>query len=200
MKKFKEITSLAIPMPISNIDTDMIIPGKFLKTVKRTGLSKGLFYRMRFNEDGSKNKSFVLNKEIYCGAKIIVAGENFGCGSSREHAPWALIDYGISCIISTSFADIFFNNANKNGILCVIVKNDELELLMDKAEIAEPININLIDQKITNESKEINIIFNIEKHRKNNLINGLDEIGITLENNKKITDYENKLSISMPWL
>ena len=200
MKKFKEINSLAIPMPMSNIDTDMIIPGKFLKTVERTGLGKGLFYSMRFNEDGSKNKSFVFNKEIYSDAKIIVAGENFGCGSSREHAPWALIDYGISCIISTSFADIFFNNANKNGILCVIVKNDELELLMDKALIAEELNINLIDQLITNESKEIKINFNIERHRKNNLINGLDEIGITLGNEKKITDYENRLSVSTPWI
>ena len=199
MEKFTKITETVAPMPLPNIDTDMIFPGRFLKTVERTGLGKIAFFRMRYNEDGSENNDFILNKEEYRNSKIIIAGDNFGCGSSREHAPWALLDFGIRCIISTSFADIFFNNAFKNGILCIPMEKQDVEKLMNDAINKNKLTIDLVEKKIIREDNSV-VPFKIDQHRRHNLINGLDEIGITLESEEEITKFETKLSFEKPWI
>tara|TARA_B100002051_G_C16714139_1_gene628364 strand:+ start:1397 stop:1996 length:600 start_codon:yes stop_codon:yes gene_type:complete len=199
MDKFTEITEVAAPMPLPNIDTDMIFPGRFLKTVERTGLGKIAFYRMRYNDDGTENKDFILNKDEYRKSRIIIAGDNFGCGSSREHAPWALLDFGIRCIISTSFADIFFNNAFKNGILCIPMKEQEVTILMADAVNKNKLKIDLVKKNIVREDNST-VPFEIDQHRRHNLLNGLDEIGITLESEEEISKFETKLSLEKPWV
>ncbi|MFK5980210.1 MAG: 3-isopropylmalate dehydratase small subunit [Rhizobiaceae bacterium] len=201
MDKFKTITSTAAPLPIVNIDTDMIIPKDYLKTIKRSGLSIGLFAEMRFNEDGSKKEDFVLNQPAYQGIEILVAGDNFGCGSSREHAPWALLDYGIRCIISTSFADIFYNNCFKNGILPIIVTPEQLEDLMDDAKRGAnaKLTVNLEDQTISGpDGGEIK--FELDPNRKHRLLEGIDDIGETMGKVSKIKLFEDEYSKSHPWV
>ena len=195
MDKFTQLTGVAAPLPIINIDTDMIIPKDYLKTIKRTGLSEGLFAEMRLNEDGSENPDFVLNKPAYRQATILVAGDNFGCGSSREHAPWALLDRGIRCVISTSFADIFYNNCFKNGILPVQVSEDELEKLMDDANRGSNavLTVDLEAQTISGPDGGT-ISFDLDAHKKHCLLNGLDDIGLTMEKVDSIDAYENELS------
>ena len=194
MKSFTRHTGVAAPLPIINVDTDMIIPKQYLKTIKRTGLGTGLFSEMRYNDDGSENADFVLNKPAYRNASIIVAGDNFGCGSSREHAPWALQDFGIRCVISTSFADIFYNNCFKNGILPVVVTEQQLEMLMDDAERGSnaTISVDLESQEIRGPDGGV-IHFDIDPFRKHCLMNGLDDIGLTLEKGAKIDAFEQKL-------
>ncbi|MBL42764.1 MAG: 3-isopropylmalate dehydratase small subunit [Rhodospirillaceae bacterium] len=199
MEKFTKITEIAAPMPLPNIDTDMIFPGRFLKTVQRTGLGSIAFYRLRYNEDGSENPDFVLNNHDYRESKIIIAGDNFGCGSSREHAPWALLDFGIRCIISTSFADIFFNNSFKNGILCIPMLKKNVDILMQDAENNHKLTVDLIEKNIIRYDNT-SIPFEIDQHRRHNLLNGLDEIGITLESEEKIANFESKLSYEKPWI
>ncbi len=201
MDKFTTLTAVAAPMPIVNVDTDMIIPKQFLKTIKRTGLGASLFYEMRFNEDGSENPDFVLNKPAYRNASIIVAGDNFGCGSSREHAPWALKDFGISCVISTSFADIFFNNCFKNGILPVVVSPEDLEKLMDDAERGAnaTLTVDLEAQEIRGPDGGT-VSFEIDPFRKHCLLNGLDDIGLTMEKAPGIDNYESRLAGERPWV
>ena len=195
MDKFTTLTGVAAPMPIVNVDTDMIIPKDYLKTILRTGLAEGLFAEMRLNEDGSENPDFVLNKPAYRQAEILVAGDNFGCGSSREHAPWALLDFGIRCIISTSFADIFYNNSFKNGILPIVVSRQDLEKLMDDAERGSNarLTIDLEAQTITGPDGGT-ITFDIDPHRKHCLLNGLDDIGLTMEKAPAIDEYEEKMA------
>ena len=201
MDKFTKLTGVAAPLPIVNVDTDMIIPKDYLKTIKRTGLGKGLFAEMRFREDGSENPDFVLNKPAYRHAQVLVAGDNFGCGSSREHAPWALLDFGISCMISTSFADIFYNNCFKNGILPIVVSPDDLKKLMDDAERGSnaTLTIDLPKQEIRGPDGGV-VKFNIDAHRKHCLLNGLDDIGLTLEKVSSIDAYEKKAAASHSWL
>ncbi|MEL6503285.1 MAG: 3-isopropylmalate dehydratase small subunit [Pseudomonadota bacterium] len=201
MDKFTQLTGVAAPLPIINIDTDMIIPKDYLKTIKRTGLAEGLFAEMRLNEDGSENPDFVLNKPAYRNAQILVAGDNFGCGSSREHAPWALLDRGIRCVISTSFADIFYNNCFKNGILPVKVTPDELEKLMDDAERGSNavLTVDLESQTITGPDGGT-ISFDLDAHKKHCLLNGLDDIGLTMEKSGSIDTYEAKLGDARPWV
>ncbi len=201
MDKFTQMTGVAAPLPIINIDTDMIIPKDYLKTVKRTGLAEGLFAEMRLNEDGSENPDFVLNKPAYRDATILVAGDNFGCGSSREHAPWALLDRGIRCVISTSFADIFYNNCFKNGILPIAVSEDELDALMDDANRGSNavLSVDLEAQTITGPDGGT-ISFDIDPHKKHCLLNGLDDIGLTMEKADNIGAYESKLEASRPWV
>ena len=201
MDKFTTLTAVAAPMPFVNIDTDMIIPKQFLKTIKRTGLGKSLFYEMRFNDDGTENEDFVLNKPAYRNAEIIVAGDNFGCGSSREHAPWALKDFGVSCVISTSFADIFYNNSFKNGILPIVVKPEELDELMDDASRGAnaTLTVDLEAQEIRGPDGGV-ITFEIDPHLKHCLLNGLDDIDLTLEKAPKIDTYESKLGSERPWV
>jgi len=200
MEKFTKLTGVAAPLPIVNIDTDMIIPKDYLKTIKRTGLGSGLFAEMRFNEDGSENPDFVLNKPAYRNAQILVAGDNFGCGSSREHAPWALLDFGIRCVIATSFADIFYNNCFKNGILPIVVRPDELDKLMDDASRGSNATLT-----VDLESQEIHgpdggtIKFEIDAFKKHCLLNGLDDIGLTLEKGAAITSFEQKNAETRPW-
>lgn len=200
MQKFTTLTGVAAPMPITNIDTDMIIPKQFLKTIKRTGLGKSLFYEMRFNEDGSENPDFVLNQPAYRKAEILVAEDNFGCGSSREHAPWALMDFGIRCVISTSFTDIFYNNCFKNGILPIRVTPEQLAALMDDAERGAnaTLTVDLESQTIKGPDGG-EILFDIDPFRKHCLINGLDDIGQTLEKAEKIDRFEGKLTADQPW-
>ena len=200
MEKFTTLTGIAAPLPIVNVDTDMIIPKDYLKTIKRTGLGTGLFAELRYNEDGSENADFVLNKPAYRQAEILVAGDNFGCGSSREHAPWALLDFGIRCVISTSFADIFYNNCFKNGILPIKVTPEQLALLMDDAERGANarLTVDLENQTISGpDGGEIG--FEIDSFRKHCLLNGLDEIGLTLERADVISSYEDKLAERRPW-
>ncbi|WP_375573342.1 3-isopropylmalate dehydratase small subunit [Ahrensia marina] len=201
MEKFTTLTSVAAPMPVINVDTDMIIPKQFLKTIKRTGLGKSLFYEMRYNEDGSENTDFVLNKAAYRGANILVAGDNFGCGSSREHAPWALLDYGIRCVISTSFADIFYNNCFKNGILPIVVSSDELDALMDDAQRGSnaTLSVDLENQTIKGPDGGT-ISFEIDAFRKHCLMNGLDDIGLTMEKAPHIDSFEGKMDADRPWV
>ena len=190
------LEGVAAPMRIINIDTDRIIPKQYLKTIKRTGLGEGLFSEMRYNDDGSENPDFVLNQPAYRNAKILVVGDNFGCGSSREHAPWALADFGIRCVISTSFADIFFNNCAKNGILAIVVSPDELEKLFEDAERGAnaTLTIDLAAQTIKGPDGGT-LHFEIDEGRKHNLLNGLDEIGLTLEQKAPAIDaYEAKLA------
>jgi 3-isopropylmalate/(R)-2-methylmalate dehydratase small subunit len=201
MEKFRKITAIAAPMPLINIDTDMIIPKQFLKTIKRSGLGISAFHEMRYHLDGSDNPNFILNKEAYQGVNILVAGDNFGCGSSREHAPWALLDFGIRCVISTSFADIFYNNCFKNGILPVIVTEDELLLLMKDAEKGSNARmvVDLENQHIQTSDGEV-INFDVDQHRKHCLINGLDDIGLTLEKVTLIDAFETQMAQSTPWV
>jgi 3-isopropylmalate/(R)-2-methylmalate dehydratase small subunit len=201
MQKFDKLEGVAAPMDIINIDTDMIIPKQFLKTIKRSGLGKSLFFEMRYTNDGEENADFILNKPPYRSAQILVAGDNFGCGSSREHAPWALLDYGIRCVISTSFADIFYNNCFKNGILPIKVTPEQRDaLLADAADIENPeLKIDLNLQKISRPNGAT-ISFEIDPFRKECLLNGLDDIGLTLEKSEIIRSYEQKRSSSLPWL
>ena len=201
MDKFTRLTGVAAPLPVVNIDTDMIIPKDYLKTIKRTGLGKGLFAESRYNEDGSENESFVLNQPAYRKATILVAGDNFGCGSSREHAPWALLDFGIRCVISTSFADIFYNNCFKNGILPVVVSPDDHEKLMDDARRGAnaTITVDLEAQEITGPDGGT-VKFDIDAFKKHCLLNGLDDIGLTMEKAASITSYEQSSAASRPWL
>ena len=200
MEKFNKLRGVAAPFNMINIDTDKLIPKQFLKTIKRTGLGKHLFNEMRFNEDGSEKPDFVLNKAAYRGSNIIVAGDNFGCGSSREHAPWALLDYGIKCVISTSFADIFYNNCFKNGILPIVVNKQQLDQLMDDAENGANavLDIDLEAQEITRPNGE-SVTFEIDEFRKHCLINGLDDIGLTMEKEKNIDSFEKKRAMEQPW-
>ena len=201
MEKFEKLTAIAAPMPLINIDTDMIIPKQFLKTIKRTGLGVSAFYEMRYNLDGSNRPDFVLNKEAYKDANILVAGDNFGCGSSREHAPWALLDFGIRCVISTSFADIFYTNCFKNGILPVIVTEEQLRLLMKDAEKGSNSRmvVDLENQNIETSDGDV-IAFDVDPHSKHCLINGLDDIGLTLEKVASIDAFETKMAQSAPWV
>ena len=198
MDKFISLQGIAAPLPIVNIDTDMIIPKQFLKTIKRTGLGVSLFYEMRYDNDGKLINDFVLNTSPYDQSKILVAGDNFGCGSSREHAPWSLKDFGIRCIISTSFADIFYNNCFQNGILPIVVSAKQLDELMAAASNQHEFKIDLPDQKITVGGTSIN--FDIEEHRKDRLLQGLDDIGITLGYQEDIAAYEEEQKIKKPWL
>ena len=201
MEKFTSLTGVAAPLEITNVDTDMIIPKQYLKTIKRTGLGSGLFAEMRFNEDGSENPDFVLNKPAYRKAQVLVAEDNFGCGSSREHAPWALLDFGIRCVISTSFADIFYNNCFKNGILPIKVTPDELAKLMDDAQRGAnaTLTIDLEAQEIRGPDGGT-VKFDIDPFRKHCLLNGLDDIGLTMEKAEKIAGFETKAAVERPWL
>jgi 3-isopropylmalate/(R)-2-methylmalate dehydratase small subunit len=201
MEKFTKLTGVAAPLPMINVDTDMIIPKQFLKTIKRTGLGKDLFHEMRYSPDGREIPDFVLNKPQYRTASILVAGENFGCGSSREHAPWALLDFGIRCVIAPSFADIFYNNCFKNGILPVALAAADVDKLMDDAERGAnaTVTIDLESQEIRGPDGGC-IKFDIDPFRKHCLLNGLDDIGLTLEKVAAIDTYEAKAKISQPWL
>ncbi len=200
MDKFTTLTGVAAPLPITNIDTDMIIPKQFLKTIKRTGLGKSLFFEMRYDEAGKPNPDFVLNQPSWQKAQILVAGDNFGCGSSREHAPWALLDFGIRCVISTSFADIFYNNCFKNGILPIKLPQEDVDKLMDDARRGAnaTITVDLEAQEIKGPDGGV-IKFDIDPFRKHCLLNGLDDIGLTLEKQDAISAYESKLAESRPW-
>jgi len=198
MKKFVSLKSIPAYLPIVNIDTDMIIPKQFLKTIKRTGLGKNLFYEMRYDNDGKIIENFVLNKAPYKNSKILIAGNNFGCGSSREHAPWALLDFGITCVISTSYADIFYNNCFKNGILPIILDEEKIKELSEYSIRKEEIFIDLKDEKITYGNNKIS--FEIDPFKKKCLMEGLDDIALSLEKSSKIKDYENKLKSSKPWI
>jgi len=201
MDKFTTLTGVAAPMPLINIDTDMIIPKQFLKTIKRTGLGKNLFDEMRYAWDGAEIPDFVLNQPAYRKAQIIVAGANFGCGSSREHAPWALLDFGIRCVIAPSFADIFYNNSFKNGILPIVLPQEQVDLLMDDARRGANavISIDLEKQEITGPDGG-KIHFDIDPFRKHCLLNGLDDIGLTLQKQSKIDSFESNRKLSQPWL
>lgn len=201
MDKFTTLSGVAAPLKIINVDTDMIIPKQYLKTIKRTGLGKGLFSEQRYKDDGSENPDFVLNKPAYRQAKILVAGDNFGCGSSREHAPWALADFGIKCVISTSFGDIFYNNCFKNGILPIRVSQEELDKLFDDADRGSnaTLTIDLEKQEIRGPDGGC-ITFELDPFRKHCMLNGLDDIGLTLEKKTSISTYESKARESRPWL
>ena len=200
MEKFVKLVGVAAPLPIMNVDTDMIIPKQYLKTIQRTGLGTGLFSEMRYREDGSENPDFVLNRPAYRKASILVAGDNFGCGSSREHAPWALLDFGVRCVISTSFADIFYNNCFKNGILPITVGQSDLDKLMDDAGRGAnaTLTIDLEAQEIRGPDGGV-IAFEIDPFRKHCLLNGLDDIGLTLQKADKIGDYEKQAAAKRPW-
>ncbi len=201
MQKFDKLSGVAVPLNILNIDTDMIIPKQFLKTIKRSGLGVNLFSEMRYTDDGGENPDFVLNKPAYRNAEILVAGDNFGCGSSREHAPWALLDFGIRCVISTSFADIFYNNCFKNGILPIKVSADERDaLLADAADTENPeLTIDLAGQTISRPNG-VAISFDIDPFRKQCLLDGLDDIGLTMEKETSISTFEEGRKAGMPWL
>jgi 3-isopropylmalate/(R)-2-methylmalate dehydratase small subunit len=201
MEKFETLNGVAAPLNIVNIDTDMIIPKQFLKTIKRTGLGKSLFYEMRFTQDGKEQPDFILNKQAYRKAQILVAGNNFGCGSSREHAPWALLDFGIRCVISTSFADIFYNNCFKNGILPIVVSPENLKKLLDDADRGSnaTITIDLPKQEIRGPDGGT-VKFDIDPFRKHCLLNGLDDIALSLEKVSSIEAYEKKQAASHSWL
>ena len=201
MDKFTTLTGVAAPLAIDNIDTDMIIPKQYLKTIKRTGLGEGLFAEMRYREDGSENPDFVLNKQAYRKASILVAGHNFGCGSSREHAPWALLDFGIRCVIATDFADIFYNNCFNNGILPVKVSREDLAKLMDDAERGAnaTLTVDLPNQEIRGPDGGV-VRFEIDAFRKHRLIEGLDQIGLTLKEAPAIEAHEKKAAAAHPWL
>jgi 3-isopropylmalate/(R)-2-methylmalate dehydratase small subunit len=201
MEKFKNLTAVAAPLPDINIDTDKIIPKQYLKTIQRTGLGKGLFSELRYNDDGSENKEFVLNKSQYRNAKILVAGDNFGCGSSREHAPWALLDYGLKVVISTSFADIFYNNCFKNGMLPIVLDEKEVSLLMEETERGSnaTLTVDLESQEITTSDGNV-MNFKIDKFLKHCLLNGLDDIALTLEKDTDIKNFEDDVKSQRPWL
>jgi 3-isopropylmalate/(R)-2-methylmalate dehydratase small subunit len=201
MEKFTKLTGVAAPLPMRNVDTDMIIPKQFLKTIKRTGLGKSLFFEMRFDEAGKEIPDFVLNQPAYRKATILVTGENFGCGSSREHAPWALLDFGIRCIIATDFADIFYNNCFQNGILPIKLPQADVDKLMDDASRGSnaTVTIDLESQEIRGPDGGV-IKFDIDPFRKHCLLNGLDNIGLTLEKQKAIDAFEEKTQTTRPWL
>ena len=198
MEKFTNLKSIPSYLSLQNIDTDMIIPKQFLKTIKRTGLGKSLFYEMRYDENGKINSGFVLNKEPYNKSKILLAGKNFGCGSSREHAPWALSDFGIKCVISSSFADIFYNNCFKNGILPIKISEDEILEISQYSKRKEEIEINLEKQQINFGNKNIN--FELDEFKKKCLIEGLDDIALSMEKINHIDKFENKTNSSKPWI
>ena len=198
MRKFNILKGIPANLPMINVDTDMIIPKQFLKTIIRTGLGKSLFYEMRYDETGKKIKEFVLNEEPYNNSSILLVGRNFGCGSSREHAPWALLDFGIKCIISSSFADIFYNNCFKNGMLPIILDEKKIEELIQYSERKQNIEVNLKEQEITFGNKRIK--FEFDSFKKKCLLGGLDDISISLEKLEKISSYENKMKSNKPWI
>jgi 3-isopropylmalate/(R)-2-methylmalate dehydratase small subunit len=200
MQKFTTLTGIAAPMPLVNIDTDMIIPKQFLKTIQRSGLGKNLFDEMRYTQDGQEIPDFVLNQPAYRSTEILIAGDNFGCGSSREHAPWALLDFGIRCVISTSFADIFYNNCFKNGILPIVMPQDVVDVLMADAKKGANarVTIDLPSQTVTTSDGQ-SFPFEVDPHRKHCLLNGLDDIGLTLEKAAAIDSYEKTLATLRPW-
>ena len=198
MNKFISIKSVPAYLPIVNIDTDMIIPKQFLKTIKRTGLGKNLFFEMRYDQSGKEIDDFILNNSPYNNSKILIAGKNFGCGSSREHAPWALMDFGITCVISSSYADIFYNNCFKNGILPITISEDQIKEISEYSNRKEEISVNLPEQTISFGNKEIK--FEIDQFKKKCLIEGLDDIALSLEKSEKIVSYENKIKDAKPWI
>ena len=198
MQKFNKLKSIPAYLPIVNIDTDMIIPKQFLKTIKRTGLGKNLFFDMRYDEQGNEIKDFILNQAPFNKSKILIAGKNFGCGSSREHAPWALLDFGITCVISSSYADIFYNNCFKNGILPIKIEEEKIKQILEYSLRKEEIQIDLNEQKIVFGNNEIN--FDLDPFKKKCLIEGLDDIALSLEKSEKIVSFEKKLKISKPWI
>ncbi len=198
MNKFISIKSVPAYLPIVNIDTDMIIPKQFLKTIKRTGLGKNLFFEMRYDQSGKEIDDFILNNSPYNNSKILIAGKNFGCGSSREHAPWALMDFGITCVISSSYADIFYNNCFKNGILPITISEDQIKEISEYSNRKEEISVNLPEQTIRFGNKEIK--FEIDQFKKKCLIEGLDDIALSLEKSEKIVSYENKIKETKPWI
>ncbi len=198
MNKFTTLKSIPAYLPMVNVDTDMIIPKQFLKTIKRTGLGKNLFYEMRYDNNGAEVKDFIFNQSPFNKSKILITGKNFGCGSSREHAPWALLDFGITCVISSSYADIFYNNCFKNGILPIEITEEEIKEVSDYSKRKEEIYVNLPDQKIVFGNKEIK--FEIDPFKKKCLIEGLDDIALSLEKSEKISAYENKLKVNKPWI
>ena len=202
MHPFTTLTAIAAPLPMVNVDTDKIIPAKWLKTIKRTGLGGALFETLRYRDDGSENPDFVLNREPYRRAEILIAGENFGCGSSREHAPWALLDFGIRSVIAPSFADIFFNNCFKNGILPVVLPQDQVEILMREASAAsDPIfTVDLERQEVRRPTGNAAFAFEVDPFRKHCLLNGLDDVGLTLQKAKKIDGFEARQRAAQPWL
>jgi len=198
MQKFNKLKSIPAYLPIVNIDTDMIIPKQFLKTIKRTGLGKNLFFEMRYDDQGNEIKDFVLNQKPFSQSKILIAGKNFGCGSSREHAPWALLDFGITCVISSSYADIFYNNCFKNGILPIKIDEDKIKQISEYSIRKEEIKIDLNEQKIIFGNNEIK--FELDQFKKKCLIEGLDDIALSLEKSEKIETFEKKLTTSKPWI
>jgi len=198
MEKFNILKSVPANLPMMNVDTDMIIPKQFLKTIKRTGLGKSLFFEMRYDEQGKKVDNFVLNTEPYDKSSILLAGKNFGCGSSREHAPWALLDFGIKCVISPSFADIFYNNCFKNGMLPIILNEKKIEELIQYSKRKESIEINLTEQEIIFGNKRIK--FEIDPFKKKCLLYGLDDIALSLEKSEKISSYEHEIKKNKPWI
>ena len=198
MKKFNSLTSIPAYLPIVNIDTDMIIPKQFLKTIKRTGLGKNLFFEIRYDDNGNKIKDFILNQEPHNQSKILIAGKNFGCGSSREHAPWALLDFGITCVISSSYADIFYSNCFKNGILPIILPDEKIKELSEYSKRKEELSIDLNEEKIIFGNSEIK--FDIDPFKKKCLLEGLDDIALSLAREDKINDFEKKLKNNKPWI
>jgi 3-isopropylmalate/(R)-2-methylmalate dehydratase small subunit len=198
MQKFSSLKSIPACLPIVNIDTDMIIPKQFLKTIKRTGLGKNLFFEMRYDDDGKVINDFILNKEPLNNSKILITGNNFGCGSSREHAPWALLDFGITCVISSSYADIFYSNCFKNGILPIILKEEKIKELSEYSKRKEEISIDLKEQKIVYGNNEIK--FDIDPFKKKCLLEGLDDIALSLEKSKQMDSFEKKLKKNKPWI
>ena len=198
MQKFTTLKSIPAYLPIVNIDTDMIIPKQFLKTIKRTGLGKNLFYEMRYDEKGKKIDDFILNQNHFNNSKILIAGKNFGCGSSREHAPWALLDFGITCVISSSFADIFFSNSFKNGILPIVLNEEKIKELSEYANRKEEISIDLSEEKILYGNNEIT--FKVDSFKKKCLLEGLDDIALSLKKSEKIESFEKNLKIQKPWI
>ena len=198
MKKFNTLKSIPANLPMINVDTDMIIPKQFLKTIKRTGLGKSLFFEMRYDDNGKKIEKFVLNNKPYDSSSILITGKNFGCGSSREHAPWALLDFGIKCVISPSFADIFYNNCFKNGMLPIILDEEKIVELVQYSERKENIEINLQEQEIIFGNKRIK--FKVDSFKKKCLLEGLDDIALSLEKSEKISSYEDKINKNKPWI
>ena len=198
MEKFETLKGIAAPLPMMNVDTDMIIPKQFLKTIKRTGLGKNLFFELRYDEKGKEIPDFILNKKPFCNSNILITGKNFGCGSSREHAPWALLDFGITCIISSSYADIFYNNCFKNGILPIVLNEDKIKEISEYSNRKEEISVNLADQKIIYGNNEIS--FEIDPFKKKCLLEGLDDIALSLEKSDKIKSFENKVKNQRPWI
>ena len=198
MQKFNNLKSIPAYLPIVNIDTDMIIPKQFLKTIKRTGLGKNLFFEMRYDNDGKEIKDFILNNKPFTNSKILITGNNFGCGSSREHAPWALLDFGITCVISSSYADIFYSNCFKNGILPIILKEEKIKQLSEYANRKDEISIDLNDEKIIFGNNEIQ--FNIDPFKKKCLLEGLDDIALSLNKSDKIENFENELKNKKSWI